>query len=522
MRQQHIPTQILGWCLGVAAIFVVLAPVAARANQFVNLDYNLTLSNRSRDSVFIELFDDRPLTRDNFMQYVNAGLYNNTIMHRLVPGFVLQGGGFEKHFLYEPEPLNVSLDPTAVVDLDGDYLTGNPTVLNEFNNSPSRSNLRGTLAMAKVGPPDGQPPTSETINSATNQWFVNLSNNSGSAPDGLDYQNGGFTVFGEVRGDGMTLFDAFNTLNIASLNPDFDDDGQRDEIYPFGAVPYLPGNLVLLEIAKRIDYYGGTGSSKTLNISSGGLTISTRDVFIDTGTSILGTGGLTIGAGRTLGTREGIFLNRNVNNLGTLAPGLSNAAITLPSYQQGAGGTLAIDIRGTAVDTHYDRLAVSGFAQLSGTLAVDFLNQYYPKGGDAFAVLTASSISGDFTTYDLPALYPSAYWIIDKTSTAITLRVAGGDYDHNGKVEAADYNLWKSTLGTQVSSFSGADGNGDGIIDAADYTIWRNFLGFQAPPGSGSGGLVTTEVPEPASALLVVLAGGLLAQFAPRRGQARG
>jgi cyclophilin family peptidyl-prolyl cis-trans isomerase len=501
----------------VAAVCLALAPVAAEANQFVKLDYNLTLGNRSRDTVFIELFDDRPLTRDNFMQYVNAGLYDHTIMHRLVPGFVLQGGGFGQHFLPEPAPLNVSLDPTAVVDLDGNFATGNPTVMNEFGNLPFRSNLTGTLAMAKVGPPEGQPPTSETINSATNQWFVNLSNNAGTAPDGLDFQNGGFTVFGQVRGDGMALFDAFNTLSTTNLNPDFDDNGQRDNNFPFGAIPFLSSNLVVLENAERIDYYGNSGSSTTLNFPAGGLTISTRDVFIDTGTTFTGTGGLTIGAGRTLGTREGILLNRNVNNLGTLAPGLANAAITLPSYQQGSGGTLAIDVRGTAVDTHYDRLAVTGSAQLSGTLDVVFLNQYLPKGGDAFAVLTASAISGDFTTYDLPTLYESAYWIIDKTSTAITLRVAGGDYDHNGTVQVADYNLWKSTFGTSVTGFSGADGNGDGRVDAADYVIWRNFLGFSAPPGSGSGGIVTAEVPEPTSMLLIAIPGAVLAQLVRRR-----
>jgi len=496
-----------------ALLYVALLPIAAHANQFVKLDYNLTLSDRSRDTVFIELFDDRPLTRDNFMQYVNAGLYDESFMHRLARGFVLQGGGFFPNFLSEPAPVNISLDPTAVVDLDGNPATNNPTVMNEFSNLPFRSNVKGTLAMAK---------TAAGPDSATNQWFVNLANNSAN----LDNQNGGFTVFAEVRGDGMNLFDAFNTLGITNLNPDVDDDGFRDD-GPFGksvsdGVPFLSSNLIVLQNAERIDYYGNTGSSTTLNFPAGGLTISTRDVFIDTGTTLTGTGGLTIGAGRTLGTREGIFLNRNVNNLGTLAPGLLNAAITLPSYQQGAGGTLAIDIRGTAVDTHYDRLAVTGAAQLSGTLAVDFLNQYFPKGGDAFAVLTASAISGNFTSYDLPALYPSAHWIIDKTSTAITLRVVGGDYDENGKVELADYNLWKSMFGTAGASFAGADGNGDGIVNAADYTIWRNFLGAVTPPGSGSGGVVADGVPEPSTMLLLALAGGLLVPLARRRDLARG
>ena len=63
------------------------------------LDYNLTLSSHSRDTVFLELFDDKPLTTANFLQYVNNtsvvhGNYNGSIMHRLYPNFVMQGGGY--------------------------------------------------------------------------------------------------------------------------------------------------------------------------------------------------------------------------------------------------------------------------------------------------------------------------------------------------------------------------------------------------------------------------------------------
>jgi cyclophilin family peptidyl-prolyl cis-trans isomerase len=531
MRQRRRLSEAPCWRVCAAALCLGLAPLAAQANQFVKLDYNLTLASRSRDTVFIELFDDKPITRDNFMAYVNGDKYDGMMMHRLSHGFVMQGGGFYPQYQSEPTlsdvPYSLKSSPDVQVDLDGNSATPNPEIVNEYSVGTTRSNVRGRLAMARRG---GEP------NSASSEWFVNYKNNSF-----LDSVDGGFTVFGVFRGDSMAYYDALDVLStsvppalpngmlIVDLNQDANNDGVRDDGAFWNGtndgVPLLFGflsNLVIVQNAERIDYYGNTGSSTTLNFPVGGLTISTRDVFIDTGTAFLGTGGLTIGAGRTLGTREGIFLNRNVNNLGTLAPGLSNAAITLPSYQQGAGGKLAIDIRGTAVDTHYDRLAVSGSAQLSGTLDVDFLNQYFPKGGDAFAVLTASSISGNFTSYDLPALYPSAHWIIDKTSTAITLRVVGGDYDENGKVELADYNLWKSTFGTAGASFAGADGNGDGIVNAADYTIWRNFLGTVTPPGSGSGGVVADGVPEPSSIFLVMLASGAVVLIARRRELARG
>ncbi len=130
----------------------------------------------------IELFDDTPLTKANFLAYIEAGQYNNTIIHRSIKDFVIQGGGF------------VSSIPI------GEVQTRAP-VRNEYR----RSNLRGTLAMAKqANNPD----------SATSQWFVNLANNSAN----LDNQNGGFTVFARVLGNGMNVVDGI--ANVPTYNLD--------------------------------------------------------------------------------------------------------------------------------------------------------------------------------------------------------------------------------------------------------------------------------------------------------------
>ena len=127
----------------------------------------------------VNLFDETtPETVQNFLDYVNSGAYANSIVHRSVPGFVVQGGGF----IYNG---TIPLDAVA----EG------PTVDNE----PELSNVRGTIAMAKLG---GDP------NSATSQWFFNLANNSSN----LDVSNGGFTVFGQVLGDGMQVVDAIADL----------------------------------------------------------------------------------------------------------------------------------------------------------------------------------------------------------------------------------------------------------------------------------------------------------------------
>jgi uncharacterized protein (TIGR03437 family) len=114
-----------------------------------------------------------PMTVANFIYYVNAGAYVNSIIHRSVSNFVIQGGGFQ-------------LQNGAVVTT--------PTiapVVNEFN----VSNTLGTIAMAKLG---------TDPNSATSQWFFNVANNGSQ----LDGQNGGFTVFGNVA----------NSASLAVMN----------------------------------------------------------------------------------------------------------------------------------------------------------------------------------------------------------------------------------------------------------------------------------------------------------------
>jgi hypothetical protein len=63
-----------------------------------------------------------------------------------------------------------------------------------------------------------------------------------------------------------------------------------------------------------------------------------------------------------------------------------------------------------------------------------------------------------------------------------------GDYNGNGVVDAADYTVWRNTLGAMVSVFSGADGNGNNQIDVGDYTVWKAHFGETAGgTGSGSG-----------------------------------
>lgn len=170
---------------------LVSVPLSARADNPV---VRITTALGSFD---VELCDAvsplcpaaAPIAVANFLGYLDRGDYENTLFHRSIAApfytadFVIQGGGFY---------------------FDGNIIKARATqapIANEFD--PLNGNVRGTLAMAKFGAdPD----------SATNQWFVNLNDNRGVPPNGLDYQNGGFTVFGVVAGDGMTVVDLISDV----------------------------------------------------------------------------------------------------------------------------------------------------------------------------------------------------------------------------------------------------------------------------------------------------------------------
>ena len=125
----------------------------------------------SLGAITIELFDaDAPVSVENFLQYVDDGHFDGTVFHRVIPGFVIQGGGM-----------------TA----DLDQKPTRAPIANEAKNG--RRNLRGTLSMARTN----------DINSATSQFFVNLVDN-----DFLDHRPGsyGYAVFGQVV-EGMDVVD---------------------------------------------------------------------------------------------------------------------------------------------------------------------------------------------------------------------------------------------------------------------------------------------------------------------------
>ena len=156
-------SRILLLCLTLA-----LAPFVTADNTTPN---PVVVIKTSEGSFTLRLFRDKaPLAVENFLAYVDDGFYNGTIFHRVIPDFMIQGGGM-------------------LPDMSEKETRG--PIANESKNR--LHNTRGTVAMARTNEPD----------SATSQFFINVRNNLS-----LDWAPGrdGYTVFGEVI-DGMKIVD---------------------------------------------------------------------------------------------------------------------------------------------------------------------------------------------------------------------------------------------------------------------------------------------------------------------------
>jgi len=123
-----------------------------------------------------------PISTANFLAYVDQKKYDGTIFHRVIPGFMVQGGGFKP-------------DMTEI-----DYL---PPIKNEATNG--LKNLRGTISMARTNDPD----------SATAQFFLNLVDNAMLDPNG---QSAGYAVFGKIIG-GLDVIDKIAQVDTTTVGP---------------------------------------------------------------------------------------------------------------------------------------------------------------------------------------------------------------------------------------------------------------------------------------------------------------
>jgi len=126
-----------------------------------------------------------PKSVANFLAYVDAGFYDNTVFHRVIPTFMIQGGGYDPQLERKP-----TREPVA----------------SEADNG--LKNTRGTVAMARTSDP----------HSATAQWFVNVTDNAFLDHQAKTQQGWGYTVFGTVT-SGMDVVDKIKAVRTGSLGP---------------------------------------------------------------------------------------------------------------------------------------------------------------------------------------------------------------------------------------------------------------------------------------------------------------
>jgi len=147
------------------------------------------LLSTSRGDITLELDGVKaPTTTENFIGYVKAGFFDGTIFHRVIPGFMVQGGGF-----------------TA----DMRQRATNPPIVNEADNG--LKNDRGTVAMARTSDP----------HSASSQFFINLVNNDFLNHKGKTGPGWGYAVFGKVV-EGMETVDAIASVPTGTYGPHAD------------------------------------------------------------------------------------------------------------------------------------------------------------------------------------------------------------------------------------------------------------------------------------------------------------
>lgn len=184
MREKHPHScirRVLTWASLCACLCVLISGVPSQA-----ADQNVSqiVIQTNMGNIEFELHAEKaPNTVKNFLQYVNSNFYDGTIFHRVIKGFMIQGGGFTKDMEQKK-----TLAPIAIESGNG------------------LKNVRGTVAMARTSDP----------NSATSQFFINVQDNAFLNYSAPTVQGYGYTVFGKVV-SGMDVVDKIESVKTSSM-----------------------------------------------------------------------------------------------------------------------------------------------------------------------------------------------------------------------------------------------------------------------------------------------------------------
>ncbi|QDT73524.1 beta strand repeat-containing protein [Lacipirellula limnantheis] len=251
-------------------------------------------------------------------------------------------------------------------------------------------------------------------------------------------------------------------------------------------------------------------SSTTLDAN---LELQNNNIIVEAGATFAGAGALIIPNGSHWVGENGANINVLTVNEGSFRPGNFDGigAVTLKDFQQTGTGQLFVELTGTLLN-QFDRLAVTGVAQLDGYLNIDVDGAFVPALGNTFNIITAPSVLGQFDYYDVSGMPADLAFKVNYLANAVQLEVVtkpifSADFDDDGDVDLTDLSIWKSAFNLNQLG----DANGDNITNGSDFLLWQQQLGSK-PTAVGAGAVV----PEPSAALLAGLTCFAIFQFGCR------
>ncbi len=186
MKTFALKSAVLAFCLAVGAAGAEEAVVEEAETKAEEKENPVVVIKTDKGDITVELFKkEAPITVENFLRYVEDDFYSGTIFHRVIPGFMIQGGGF---------------------DADMNQKSTHDPIKNEATNG--LKNERGTLAMART----------MVVDSATSQFFINLVDNTFLNHTSPDPRGFGYCVFGRVI-DGMDVVDQIARVRTGRQGP---------------------------------------------------------------------------------------------------------------------------------------------------------------------------------------------------------------------------------------------------------------------------------------------------------------
>jgi peptidyl-prolyl cis-trans isomerase A (cyclophilin A) len=457
------------------------------------MDGTLVRFSTSIGNVDMQLLDQQTqLTVTNFLNYVTSGRYDGTIFHRSIPGFIVQGGGY-----------NVSnLAKTITQD------TNDSSVPNE----PHGGNVRGTVALAKEG---GAP------DSGKSEFFFNLADNT----QNLDNQNGGFTVFGDVVGNTMPVVDNVATLPTYSIESSPFTDLPLENFNPANQIQ--ASNLVVVKKAevvqatdvtlasgKAVTFADADGTNTTLAVTGGaatlhftgtsisqstgakGVTVSGSAVSLDSLTFTGHGPKITInvtGKGGDNAVRVGpIAINRNVN----LTVNSTGAALALDTISL-TGSTAATSIKVTRANNkgivELDEVTADGpLGSVTGpiNLAIGLNTSGMAKTINVASLSAATVTAPAIGTLTAPSIANSTISTTTSIGSVSATSIAGS------RISAGVPSL-NSTTTTAVLPQAPEDFVTNGVIGSINATTFSNSAIAASTVGSANLGTVPLNAKKP-------------------------